>query len=536
MEVKRLSDVWDALKNNIMSSSLIPVLGSGFSTNSNAREGLVPSGSVMREYMIGELNKIDASQDLESMKFSEISTYYNKLVPLSERKQYWHKYFTKVQLPEECVSFLEINWPYIYTLTIDDGIENNSCFEAVGPNKEIDELSDIVVKRVYKLHGDVHEMITLKDADEWFIFDSIQYIDSLQKNKWMLSRLKQDYVDKNILFVGCSLDDELDLMHVFSTVKSELSKEIRTEKYYVTDKEPSSYAKLKLEMYGITTVILVDSYAEFYNAMRKLKIESEKISMENDIDNFRNISVEILNNRNSSNKNYILYEKNPFNRKEYKIYLPYYFISRNISNDILDDMSDIPLQIIYGKRVSGKTYVLLDLVKRIADRDTYYFDSRFKLERDNIDYLLSKRKTTILIDTNVISSYVLHYILNLDMSILKKSEINIVLCINTSKKEDAYEIRKVLSNDLIKMYYLPNQFSFTNKYDEWQTIKTKMAAANLPYFNRNKTILDGVIWIQQKIGRAENQAFNKFNIDPDNYMQLVCLTLLDKLLNRERTV
>ena len=71
-------------------------------------------------------------------------------------------------------------------------------------------------------------MITLKDADEWFIFDSTQYIDSLQKNNWMLNRLKQDYVDKNILFVGCSLDDELDLMHFFSTVKSELSKKIRT--------------------------------------------------------------------------------------------------------------------------------------------------------------------------------------------------------------------------------------------------------------------------------------------------------------------
>lgn len=420
MEVKRLSEVWDALKNNIMSASLIPVLGSGFSTNSKAREGLVPTGRAMREYMIEELNKIDASQDLENIKFPQISSYYNKLVPLSERKKYWHKYFTKVQLPEECVSFLEINWPYIYTLNIDDGIENNSCFEAVGPNKEIDELSDIVVKRVYKLHGDVHEMITLKDADEWFIFDSTQYIDSLQKNNWMLNRLEQDYVDKNILFVGCSLDDELDLMHVFSTVKSELSKKIRTEKYYVTDKNPSRFNMVDLEKYGITTVILVNSYTEFYDAMHKLKFESEKISMENDIEKFKNITVEILDSKSALNKDYILYEKNPFNRKEYKIYLPYFFTTRNISNEIIKDMSEVPVQIIYGKRVSGKSYLLLDLVNRIADRDTYYFDSRFKLEKDNIDYLLSKTKTTILMDTNVISSNVLHYVLNLDMSYLKK--------------------------------------------------------------------------------------------------------------------
>ena len=102
--------------------------------------------------------------------------------------------------------------------------------------------------------------------------------------------------------------------------------------------------------------------------------------------------------------------------------------------------------------------------------------------------MLSKTKTTILMDTNVISSNVLHYVLNLDMSYLKKRGINIIICINTSKKEDAYEIREVVSNDLIKMYYLNNQFSSKTKYDEWQTIKTKMSAANLLYFNRNKTI------------------------------------------------
>lgn len=524
MKVKKLSDELNSIKNSIMSSSLIPVLGSGFSVSMLANEGLVPSGNDMKTHMINTLSKLDASYDFKSKSFSQLAKYYNKKVSLLERKEYFLKNFTKVKLSRLCTEFLSINWPYIYTLNIDDAIERNSEYIPVGPNREFDEEFESYEKRVYKLHGDVQEIISLKDGDRCYIFDSDQYVDSLEDNKWILEKVKQDYLEKNILFLGCSLDDELDLRKVFSVSKKEKAI-IQTEKYYVTDKALSEYEVLDLESYGVTTVILVDTYDEFYETIVSIKTDIEKMTLKNEIESFKNIPVSILSNKDETNKDYILHEKMPFNKKERKIYLPYFFISRQITDDILQDMNDNPLQIIYGKRVSGKSYILLDLARRLKDRDVYYFDSRSKVNIENLDYLFKKQKTTILLDTQTLSIKTLNYIFNYNLSDLLQKQINVILCINTSRKEEVFELRAILDNPYAKAYYVINNFSGKDG-KEHEDIKKKMSSINLPYFSKNRTIIDGVLWIQKQLSRSTNGALSDFNISKDNYMQLAYLILM----------
>ena len=524
MEIKKMSEEINSIKNNIMSSSLIPVLGSGFSVSMLAKEGLVPSGADMKKHMINTLSKLDVSYDFENKSFSQLTKYYNKKVSLSERKEYFLKNFTKVKLSRLCTEFLNINWPYIYTLNIDDAIEQNSEYIPVGPNREFDEEFECYEKRVYKLHGDVHEIISLKDGDRCYIFDSDQYVDSLEDNKWILDKVKQDYLEKNILFLGCSLDDELDLRKVFSVSKKEKTI-IQTEKYYVTDKVPSEYESMDLESYGITTVIVVDTYDEFYETMISIKTDIEKATIKNEIESFKNIPVTILSNQNETNKDYILYEKMPFNKKEGKIYLPYFFISRQITDDILQDMKDIPLQIIYGKRVSGKSYILLDLVRRLKDRDVYYFDSRSKMNIENLDYLFKKQKITILLDTQTLPIKTLNYIFSYNLIDLLQKQINVILCINTSRKEEVFELRAISDNPYAKTYYVNNKFNGENG-KEYEDIKKKMSSINLPYFSKNKTIIDGVLWIQKQLSRSTSGVLSNFNISKDNYMQLAYLILM----------
>lgn len=210
MKITKLNDEISSLKNNIMSSSLIPVLGSGFSVAMVAKEGMVPSGEEMKQHMVNMLSKTDSSYNFNNKSFSQLAKYYNKIVPLTERKKYFLQNFTQVKLSNLCKEFLTLNWPYIYTLNIDDAIERNSDYTPVGPKREFDESFEMYEKRVYKLHGDVHEILSFKNGDECYIFDSDQYIDSLEENRWILDKVKEDYMEKNILFLGCSLADELD--------------------------------------------------------------------------------------------------------------------------------------------------------------------------------------------------------------------------------------------------------------------------------------------------------------------------------------
>ena len=524
MQVKTLGEVLISIKNNIMSFSLIPVLGSGFSVRMMAKDGLVPSGSDMKRYMVQVLSASDPSYNFEDKSFSQLTKYYNNKIPLADRKEYFLKNFTQVKLSGLGRDFLSINWPYLYTLNIDDAIEKNSDYIPVGPNREFDETFETYEKRVYKLHGDVHEILSMKYGDQCYIFDSDQYMDSLEDNRWILEKLKQDYLEKNILFVGCSLGDELDLRKVFSSVKKEKSL-IKTEKYFVTNRQPSEYELIDLESYGITTVVVVETYDEFYETMLSIKTTIEETTMKEEIELYKNIPVTILTSSNDANKDYVLHEKMPYNKKENKIFLPYFFTSRLITDDIIGDMNEKSLQVIYGKRVSGKSYILLDLARRLLDRDVYYFDSRSRINIDNIDYLFKKEKTTILLDTHTLPVKTLNYIFNYDLKVLLDRQINVIICINTSRKEEAFELRTIVDNVYAEKYYVNNRFD-NKEGSECEVIQQKMSSINLPYFSSQKTIIDSILWIQNQLCRSTDNSLTDFKVSNDNYMQLAYLILM----------
>ena len=93
-------------------------------------------------------------------------------------------------------------------MNIDDGIENGSDFSyIVYANRRFNEKVFDDKKCVIKLHGDVSDMLTYCDSTSE-IFTQEQYVASLRENEPLLSKLEHDGRYLNILFIGCSLDDE----------------------------------------------------------------------------------------------------------------------------------------------------------------------------------------------------------------------------------------------------------------------------------------------------------------------------------------
>lgn len=524
IKVMKLEECVESIKQMIKCSTLIPVIGSGFSAGSRSNNGCVPTGKQMKSDMIEALAKSGHIVDSKSKSFSQVAKYYNRLIEGSIRKEYVANNFIGVKLQKKQKDFLKINWPYIYSLNIDDAIERNSTYEAIGPNKQLENFRHNL-KIVYKLHGTATEIAFFKDGDSFSIFDTEQYINSLSKNTALLSKVKEDYIDKNIIFLGCSLDDEIDLMHVFNLVKQE-TPQIVTEKFYVTTSKPSTETLIDLESYGITTVILLDSYDTFYDTFLEIK-EDLKFIVNNELDKFKNIHLSFCKRKDEQNKDYILYNKNPFDKKSDRIVLPSYFISRNLSSTIIDNISTHIFQFICGKRVSGKSYLLLDLYRKVADRDKYYFDSRERLSKANIDTLIQTNNTIFFIDTNVLSEDNLAYILKLNVEKLAKQKINFIICVNTASKGTVLELRNVRNNSNIKIHYLENRFSSNGINDEYENLKKKLTSINMPFFHKNKTILDSLLWIQTNISQNKNYwSLSDFHIDSNNYLQIAYLILL----------
>ena len=131
----------DFLASAFAAKNLVPIIGSGFTRGCKTKNRTVPSGEEFKLEMIAEILKHKQLSDAQKEKlnkktFSEIADYYfdEKWVPKEVSSFNLEMCFKNVELNEEKISFINnIDWPYIYTLNVDDAIENISEYEKALP-------------------------------------------------------------------------------------------------------------------------------------------------------------------------------------------------------------------------------------------------------------------------------------------------------------------------------------------------------------------------------------------------------------------
>lgn len=278
MKIIPFSEIKNELISNMQRGLLIPIIGSGFTRNCSSFRGKVPSGNDYRRYMIGRILEAEPSlsvekERLEKETFSNISSMYHKVVPNEAQEQYLWNNFTRVAIEDKKKDLLSLPWPYIYTLNIDDGIEKNSDYcRVINANRPVNDHIFDSEKCVIKLHGDVYDMLSYTDSHSE-VFTQEQYITSLKKNDTLLSKLKHDSIFQNLLFLGCSLDDEIDLLYSFVPTETQGN---QTARYICVTQKPSFFDELKYEKYGITHCIVFDSYDSIYDELYSVGIEAQK--------------------------------------------------------------------------------------------------------------------------------------------------------------------------------------------------------------------------------------------------------------------
>ena len=295
----------------IKERNLIPVFGAGFSMNSNAEEGIVPSGDkateLMKNILLTEYEDLRV-EEIETYDFNATAKLFYKL-PEELKNDFFRKYFTKVKLGEIQKEFLKFDWPYAYTLNVDDGIENTKEFNPVLPYKNL-KRPTTSIKLLYKLHGDAFTEITYHE-NENIVFSSDQYLQAItdKKNKDLLNNLVNDFSFNNMIFIGCSLKYEPDLKYIYGK-SAHMGK---TLKITLCTKEPNFTEKNNLMEYGINTIVLIEDYKRFYlDIIKKVKdLEADEKSEEY---RFKN---PVLKKCYEKDKTYsILAGENIFNEKD----------------------------------------------------------------------------------------------------------------------------------------------------------------------------------------------------------------------------
>ena len=386
------------LNKYFKANMVVPVLGSGFTVGEPTKNNKnVPSGQMMKDYMLLKIKEsIDDPKvfdNLENETFSNISTVYNECVSQDDQRCYLKKHFIDVCLATPKQEFLSIPFQNIYTLNIDDAIESSNdkieVFLNNRPDIDDDTIADYKAEGktiLFKLHGDATERIKYRES---LIFNRKEYIASLSKNKFLLNYLSTDLTSNCPMYIGCSLDDEIDLLY---SVSNKGISTLQHNTYYVTCENIDFLMKIKLKQHGIDTVIKlasVEQYNDFYIFLKDIyslslnEKNSEKGLSFNPIVEYFNSNDRTIEEDLSYliNSSYVYKE---FRNK--KIVLPSFFISRDIilEQSTLDKIRESIVTIIYGHRYSGKTFVLLDIYQKFSSDNKIFIPQNTRADSQQL--------------------------------------------------------------------------------------------------------------------------------------------------------
>ena len=518
------------LKNDFISyfqaKSLSLILGAGFSAGSFAKNGTVPNSNEMKRHMISELRKsseIPFDENLENYSFKEICSFFenNKYVGNSERTKYYADNFSEVSIPEKRKKILKIDWSYVYTFNIDDGIERNSEFNhPVIANNAINDEVYKNYKCVIKLHGDIHDIVTNQNPSSK-IFTTDEYLHSIKTNKSLLDKLENDYRYQNVLFFGCSLDEELDLQ-TFNIPVSEID-EKRSRRFLFACKEPNFRNRTLLEnAYKITDVIVIPNFDEWYDFLTEAWDESQKVKADL-LEAFENVPKKELE-IGKKNEGYFYFGKSLFNSKTKEIVYPYFFIHRDITNSIIELLLKNTVVLIQGRAVSGRSYFLADINYNLPGKSIYFFGGFTRLSDEAVNKIIAKRNVISLFDINTLSRPQLERILgNADAIHKNESSIVVMLSYNDSDsmgivkfKLQNHEIR----NENIKIRNLPYKYSLA----ELKSLNPKLTALDIPVFSSTDTVLGNLVSAEQKL--LKNGKYSPVNLNIKSVFDVVVYIIL----------
>jgi hypothetical protein len=516
------SELLSYIEKNIVSyykrNSLFPFLGAGFTKGSKSKRGSIPNGSETKAQMKSLILSVspELRQELDTVEdFDKVANLFYKLVSKSEISDFLSNNFTNTQLDEIRSSFINLNWPYIYTLNIDDAIERNSNLIPILPNKQIQK--KYLAKNVFKLHGDANDEINYINRQEGIIFSRKQYLQSLIDNKDLLNIFLEDYASFNFIFIGCSLDNELDLEYILANNKSKYPKQ--TDKIYVTTTAPTALTKLKLEDFGINVCLVVKSYSFFYEQLIS-NLKEVEFNNDNPFDQYLIKNIIESNNKDFNKK--IICGEAELTVINNSIEVPEFFIHREITDTAINLLNGDNILFIVGKRVSGKTFFIYDLIRSIKNRNIYFFPSQISIDTNLIDSISKLQESILVFDTDTLAPSDVEDIYY-NHSTTNKSSTKFVFCINSSDRLMlSIPYSKIIDAEIIELNNILSK-------SEILIIDEKLSKLGLIKFHKNQNILNNIFRYREVYGTSSLADSFYSEIDPKTLKIYILNAAFDKV-------
>ncbi len=478
--------------------TLVPILGSGFTRGVKTRRGgRVPSGTDLKEAMIGKisLKKKINKNELEAESFSSISEFFQNTFPNPCEDgviDYYLKNFTGVRInnPQQLCFLNNIKWPYIYTLNIDTGIEDSRPqeWEVFYPNRKFDERTiNPDCKILYKIHGDVAMFCKSSDYNEMILTES-QYIASLKQSEKFHNLLSADCGNKNLLYIGCSLDDEIDIKYSVLADKNRNKKVRDIRGIYVTSDDLSEFKKDKLVGFNISHIIKLsssDDYKYFYEFLVQCYEES-KAQVEKNITNFKYIELERLGKDKKTNLDYLA-DLSPDKNK-----LPFYYVSSERIQSI--KLLQNKINVVIGRRFVGKTMLAHAILEAHPNYQRYFISEKESLSEKDVVDLLQEHNALIIFDSESLDDRGFNNLI-VNFDVLK----NNIICIFFNSFDDVVNL--LTFNSEIINYAIDGTLTGKILKKDILVINEKLNLLGIATFNEKNNLLDNTLRIANVYNR-----------------------------------
>lgn len=519
----------DLFFNYFKQKNFVPIIGSGYTRGEKTSRGVVPSVDDLKGKLYSILTNntsLDEEEKEELKKFDFFSfadLFWNmvddsrsKKKIMTELSDYINSNFTRVNVENTNKRLLfGCNWKYVYTINYDDAIE--TIYSNLGKDISVvlpfDSINQYKQDKqdsldLYKLHGDAKRFYSTGEK-KYLIMGKKQYLGIIgdEENKDLRIALSTDFASSNLIFIGCSLTDELDILLSSENglvIKKKKNSESRCffVAYTSESNQNVSYNKISLlqySQYGITDIIIVSKadFPLFYQFLKEISDSTN--STQKPFENFRFFNILEENGSIPDKINYIF--ENRAIPQNGNITLPPFFTRRTVAGEIINDFnngtSHTALSVIRGNHFSGKTYVLLDILKNYQNQSIFYFKSGIQVNDDMLTKLFQMNNSIFLFDENTINSAQIYSTISqATLEKLEKKNNKLVICINRNIgifTPYFYENKQYLKNE-VKIYELPSFLEGA----EVKHFNEEIGNLGISNYKKHETILDYALRIHKE--------------------------------------
>lgn len=536
--------------------NIVPFFGSGFTRNCPAARGTVPSVDDLKMELIDIIAGIenyteDNRIELGKMKLSEIGEIFWQLLEQEETPQeylerfdaYIEDHFCNVHdLPLEYRNLINCRWRYLYTLNYDDAIERSSTGLCVIVPYSKQNQRWLAQKRcLYKLHGDSKRFLETGES-KYCILSTQQYLQAMndKENYAMHQNLETDFASNNIIFFGCSLLDELDILFAAGTTLAQ-GKRRNSDTHsfyvqYVADKTAplTLVQQQRFKNFAITDIIEVkaEDLLNFYSFLSTISDEAGQLQKTDSLSEFTGFQFLHQKPTNRENIDYLFYSSHIRPKAgENQFVLPSFFIRRNVAQQMIDaiNSSDGCFHILRGGRLSGKTYVLVDLLKEFRSRNIYYFPSNKRISSQCFERLLSLKNVILIFDEHCLDGDQFREITSKYWEKIQINSIQIIAAVDrsTGMFTRHYFERFPEMKGFVKIYSLPSELN----EDEAKHFNAEFGKLGLLDYECGWSFLDFMLKIDDASTKKHRSILPDINViqDLETLKALILFTNQDSI-------